>query len=161
MPLERVAPNQRHHAEAKSAGRAGAGGLGFSDLSRATGQFTQHCVKVTDHVWGGAFLRAEDGRRPGWAEQWIGHVADDGDAHAFDRTAAAMLDEDDIGHVASAQRLGGGEGLTALEDDGQAAGLGAADAGVDGGAAADAKDAMPHAHLGGGHEQFASTKRGG
>ena len=106
-------------------------------------------------------MRAVDGGGAVVAIERVGDVAGDRDAHAFHRAAAAVLDEHDAGEIAPAERFGGGDGLAAFQDDGQAAGLRAADAAVDGGAAADPKDAVRRAKLRGGQKQFAGAEAGG
>src|SRR5205814_1986079 len=104
------------------------------------GEGAEQVVKLLDLLWRRPFLWAENAGGAAVAEEGVGDVAGDGDPHAVERAAAGVLDEHHAPEVFADQGFVNIGGADAVENHGDAAGLGAADAGIDGGAATDAED---------------------
>ena len=142
-------------AEAESAGRAGAGFLGAEAgelrLGHA-GELSQIFFRDGKVFGAQAFLRAVDARTAARAEQRILHI--DGDDGGGEKAAAA------------ARRLKAGESMefgpgfnvaVVAVEEAPAERAGHAEAGVVGGAAADADEAAARARGGGGEEELAEA----
>ena len=118
----------------------------------------QRAIEQSHLCWCRAFLRAKHFGSTLWPAQHIVHVRSERHFHPVGRFTTMSFDQHDSLDIGARQWLGHRNRFAVFQNDRVTARLRAADAAVDGRAAAEADDDVLHAHLDGDADEFARAE---